>query len=100
MTARDAAPELDEDRQVRALLPVSLVLERHDAVAVLRLSRPSKRNALDDATVLGIESFFAAPPSWARAVVLDAEGDHFSAGLDLAELTDRDTLEGLDHSMM
>ena len=100
MTARDAAPELDEDRQVRALLPVSLVLERHDAVAVLRLARPSKRNALDDATVLGIESFFAEPPSWARAVVLDAEGDHFSAGLDLAELTDRDTLEGLDHSMM
>ncbi|RNM17069.1 crotonase/enoyl-CoA hydratase family protein [Nocardioides pocheonensis] len=100
MTARDAAPELDEDRQVRALLPVSLVLERHDAVAVLRLARPSKRNALDDATVLGIESFFAEPPAWARAVVLDAEGDHFSAGLDLAELTDRDTLEGLDHSMM
>ena len=84
MTARDAAPEPDEDRQVRALLPASLVLERHDAVAVLRLCRPAKRNALDDATVLGIERFFADPPTWARAVVLDAEGDHFSAGLDLA----------------
>ncbi len=32
--------------------------------------------------------------------MLDAEGDHFSAGLDLAELTERDTLEGLEHSMM
>jgi enoyl-CoA hydratase/carnithine racemase len=88
------------DNRLRALLPSSLVLERHGAVATLRLSRPHKRNALDDATVLGIESFFATPPSWARAVVLDAEGDHFSAGLDLSELSERDTLEGLDHSMM
>ena len=93
-------PRPDEDGGVHALLPPSLVLERHDSVAVLRLSRPAKRNALDDATVLGIESFFAGPPSWARAVVLDAAGDHFSAGLDLTELTERDTLEGLDHSMM
>jgi enoyl-CoA hydratase/carnithine racemase len=100
MTATDPAPEPDEDRHVRTLLPPSLVLERHDAVAVLRLSRAAKRNALDDTTVLGIGAFFADPPSWARAVVLDAEGDHFSAGLDLAELTERDTLEGLDHSMM
>ena len=101
MTATgDAADPTTDGDHVRALLPASLVLERHGAVAVLRLSRPAKRNALDDATVLGIETFFASPPSWARAVVLDAEGDHFSAGLDLAELTERDTLEGLDHSMM
>jgi len=96
MTATDAAPSR-EDATSR---PPSLVLARHDAVAVLRLSRAGKRNALDDATVLGIEAFFAEPPSWARAVVLDAEGNHFSAGLDLAELTERDTLEGLEHSMM
>ena len=101
MTATgDAANPTTDGDHVRALLPSSLVLERQGAVAVLRLSRPAKRNALDDATVLGIETFFAGPPTWARAVVLDAEGDHFSAGLDLAELTERDTLEGLEHSMM
>ncbi len=99
MTATDATPQGD-GATVRTLLPSSLVLERCDAVAVLRLSRPAKRNALDDTTVLGIEAFFAEPPAWARSVVLDAEGDHFSAGLDLAELTERDTLEGLEHSMM
>lgn len=98
MSMSHASP--DGDGRVHALLPSSLLLERHDAVAVLRLTRPAKRNALDDATVLGIETFFSGPPSWARAVVLDAEGDHFSAGLDLTELTERDTLEGLDHSMM
>ena len=87
----------------RVLLPPSLQFERHGAdgeVGVLRLSRTAKRNALDDATVLGIEAFFGAPPAGVRAVVLDAEGDHFSAGLDLSELTERDVLEGVQHSMM
>ncbi|MGW0658525.1 crotonase/enoyl-CoA hydratase family protein [Streptodolium elevatio] len=81
-------------------LPPSLRLELHGSVAVLRLSRAAKRNALDDATVLGLEAFFAAPPEGVRAVVLDAAGDHFCAGLDLGELTERDTLEGLAHSRM
>jgi enoyl-CoA hydratase/carnithine racemase len=71
-----------------------------DAVAVLTLNRPAKRNALDDATVLGLGQFFLSPPRWARAVVLAAEGDHFSAGLDLNELKQRDALEGLHHSRM
>ena len=66
-------------------LPASLETERHDDVLVLRLARPVKRNALNDATVLGIEAFFADPPPGVRAVVLDAEGDHFCAGLDLSE---------------
>lgn len=80
--------------------PPTLHVERHDAVAVLRLCRAAKRNALDDATVLGIEKFFAAPPAGARAVVLDADGDHFSAGLDMGELADRDAVAGLEHSRM
>jgi enoyl-CoA hydratase/carnithine racemase len=82
------------------LLPPSLRLELRDDIAVLRLARPEKRNALDDATVLGLESFFGAPPPAVKAVVLDAAGDHFSAGLDLSELTERDAFEGLEHSMM
>lgn len=90
----------EPEHETHALIPASLMLERHDAVAVLRVSRPAKRNALDDATVLGIETFFATPPTWVRAVVLDSEGDHFSAGLDLSELSERDTMAGLEHSMM
>jgi enoyl-CoA hydratase/carnithine racemase len=90
------------ETDVKALLPPSLRLERPgpDGVAVLRLARPAKRNALDDPTVLGIEAFFATPPPDVRAVVLAGEGDHFSAGLDLSELTDRDAFGGLEHSMM
>jgi enoyl-CoA hydratase/carnithine racemase len=81
-------------------LPASLQLTRHDDVGVLRLSRAAKRNALDDATVLGLERFFTEPPADLRAVVLDAEGEHFSAGLDLSELVERDAFEGLEHSRM
>ena len=62
----------------RVLLPPSLPFERYGAdgeVGMLRLSRAAKRNALNDATVLGLEAFFSAPPAGVRAVVLDAEGD-------------------------
>ena len=83
-----------------ALLPPSLRLELHDDIAVLRLARPEKRNALDDTTVLGLEAFFGAPPRGVRAVVLDADGEHFSAGLDLSEMAERDAFAGLEHSRM
>jgi (methylthio)acryloyl-CoA hydratase len=81
-------------------LPDSLRVERRGQVAVVRICREAKRNALDDATVLGLERFFSTPPAWARSVVLDSEGAHFSAGLDLSELTERNTFEGLQHSRM
>ena len=87
-----------EEDAVSSLLPRSVTLHRDGPVAVLRLARPAKRNALDDATVLGLEAFFSAPPPDVRAVVLDAEGDHFCAGLDLAELGATDAVEGVEHS--
>jgi enoyl-CoA hydratase/carnithine racemase len=81
-------------------LPASLRAEVRDDVAVLWLARPEKRNAINDATVLGIEAFFTLLPGGVNAVVLAAEGEHFCAGLDLAELTERSTVEGVQHSMM
>jgi (methylthio)acryloyl-CoA hydratase len=86
--------------RIEALLPPSLQLERHGEVAVLRLTRKEKRNALNDPTVLGIEAFFSTPPSGVKAVVLDGDGDHFCAGLDLSELTERDVVEAIEHSRM
>jgi (methylthio)acryloyl-CoA hydratase len=79
-------------------LPSSLKLKRQGAVAILTLARPQKRNALDDATVAGIEMFFSHLSDDIKAVVLHGEGQHFSAGLDLSELTERDTAEGIEHS--
>jgi (methylthio)acryloyl-CoA hydratase len=89
---------VSEPATVASLLPRSLTLHRDGPVAVLRLARPAKRNALDDATVLGLETFFSSPPPDVRAVVLDAEGDHFCAGLDLAELGATDAVAGVEHS--
>ena len=81
-------------------LPGSLHAERRGAIAVLRLSRPDKRNALDDATVLGLDRALDGLPEDVKAVVLHGEGEHFSAGLDLNELTDRNVTEGIAHSRM
>ena len=83
-----------------AKLPSSLHAERKGDVAILRLARPEKRNALDDATVLGIEAFFSALPDGIKAAVIYGAGEHFSAGLDLSELSERDTAEGVMHSRM
>ena len=81
-------------------LPSTLRAEVRGPVAVLTLNRPEKRNALSDEIVLGIERFFAELPAGICVVVLAAAGDHFSAGLDLAEMTDRDTIAGVVHSRM
>jgi enoyl-CoA hydratase/carnithine racemase len=81
-------------------LPASLKAERRGEIAILALARPQKRNALDDQTVLGIETFFSTLPAGIKAVLLHGEGEHFSAGLDLSELTERDTAEGVEHSRM
>src|SRR5580658_2472367 len=89
-SASDALPEL----------PSSLRAERQGALALLRLARPEKRNALDDAMVLGIEAFFTDLPEDVKAVVLAGDGEHFSAGLDLGELTRRDIAASIAHSQM
>jgi len=81
-------------------LPRTLRAERRGAVALLTLARPEKRNALSDETILGIERFFTTLEPDVRAVVIAADGGHFSAGLDLAEMDSRDTLAGVTHSRM
>lgn len=69
-------------------------------VAIVRLNRPAKRNALSDALVLAIRHTFENLPSTVKAAVLDGSGDHFCAGLDLSELKERDAGAGLYHSRM
>jgi (methylthio)acryloyl-CoA hydratase len=76
----------------------SLHFDQRGAVGILRLSRPHKRNAIDDATIKGIENFFATVPDDIKAIVIHGEGEHFCAGLDLSELTARDIAAGIAHS--
>ncbi|MGB3773212.1 MAG: acetoacetate--CoA ligase [Rhodococcus sp. (in: high G+C Gram-positive bacteria)] len=78
----------------------SLTFHRDGPVGILTLNRPRKRNALNDATILALGEFFRTPPEGIAAVVLTSTGDHFCAGLDLSELSERDAVAGLHHSRM
>ena len=69
-------------------------------VAVIRLTRGAKRNALNDALILALRNLFESLPGTVRAAVIDGEGDHFCSGLDLSELKERDAGQGLHHSRM
>jgi enoyl-CoA hydratase/carnithine racemase len=68
------------------------------AVLSVGLNRPAKRNALNDGIILEIQQVFSTIPDDVRAVVVHGIGEHFSAGLDLSELTERDATAGLIHS--
>ena len=77
-----------------------LHFEMHDHIAVVRLNRPTKRNALNDALIVSLREVFAQLPDQARAAVLHGSGEHFCAGLDLSELQSRDAGQGMHHSRM
>jgi (methylthio)acryloyl-CoA hydratase len=78
----------------------TIVTAIEDDIAIVRLNRPHKRNALNDAAVLGLEAAFRALPDGVKAAVLHGAGEHFSAGLDLSELVEADLNQGLAHSRM
>ena len=75
-----------------------LHVERADAVLHVRLNRPAKRNALNDTLVAQLHTCLINLPEAVRAVVLTGAGDHFCAGLDLSELSERSVVEGMLHS--
>ena len=67
-------------------------------IAVIRLTRAAKRNALNDGLVMALRDLFQNMPEGVRAAVIAGEGDHFCAGLDLSELKERDAGQGMHHS--
>ena len=77
-----------------------LRVETDAAVVHLRLNRPDKRNALNATLVRELQTAFVNLPEAARVVVLSGEGAHFSAGLDLSEVTEQSVAEGIVHSRL
>lgn len=80
-----------------------LTFEQRDAVTVLTLQRAAKRNAINDALLHELDAFFSAVPEGTRALVLQGAGDHFCAGLDLAERLSRpkrSPFDGVRHSRL
>ncbi|TNF61114.1 MAG: crotonase/enoyl-CoA hydratase family protein [Burkholderiales bacterium] len=80
-------------------LSLTLTGDRQE-IAHVRLRRPAKRNALSDGLILAIRDAFQNLPSSVRVAVISGEGEHFCAGLDLSELSERDASEGVFHSRM
>ncbi|WP_310642799.1 crotonase/enoyl-CoA hydratase family protein [Limnohabitans sp.] len=72
--------------------------EMQDTVAVVRLTRPTKRNALNDKLIASLRHIFENLPATAKAAVIAGDGDHFCAGLDLSDLQERDAGQGMHHS--
>lgn len=78
----------------------TIITEVRGTILHLHLNRPEKRNALNDSTLLAIETSFSRLPEGVKCAVISGEGKHFSAGLDLSELQEASLVEGIRHSQM
>ena len=78
--------------------PPLVTLEVDGPIATVTLRRPHKRNALSLPVIAQLRAAFEAFPAGVRAAILAGEGEHFSAGLDLSELQETDTAEGMHNS--
>src|SRR5499426_1880314 len=68
-----------------------ILFEERDAIAVLTLNRPERRNPLSRSVMLELrDQLRAIGASKARGVVLAANGPVFSAGHDYADMVNRD----------
>ena len=75
-----------------------LRVERCGALLHVRLNRAAKRNSVSDTLLAQLHAVFVNLPSDVRVAVISGEGDHFCAGLDLSEVTERNVVEGIQHS--
>lgn len=65
-----------------------ITLEIDGEIALVGINRPEKRNALHSAMFVGIGEALETAGLEAKAAVIYGVGDHFSAGLDLAQIRD------------
>ena len=75
-----------------------LRLEQAGPVLHIRLNRPAKRNSVSDELLAQLHTVFVNMPKGIKAAVISGEGEHFCAGLDLTEVTERNVFEGMHHS--
>ncbi len=77
-----------------------IITEVKDNILFVKLNRPEKRNAINDETILALENAFINIPTGVKCAIIYGEGKHFSAGLDLSTLKERNASEGVFHSRM
>jgi len=64
-------------------------------VALIGLNRPEKRNAVSDAVIEALATLVERANREAKAGVIYGVGEHFCAGLDLAEHVEKTPVEGI-----
>lgn len=69
-------------------------------VALIGLNRPAKRNAISDAMIAELQIAVGRAGTEASVGIIHGHGEHFSAGLDLAEHLERSPVQGIAHSQM
>ncbi|MGX1098746.1 crotonase/enoyl-CoA hydratase family protein [Amorphus sp. MBR-141] len=89
MQARQAEDAADE---------ALVTYEVRGDVALVGLNRPDKRNAISDRFIEAIAVAVGRAETDAKAAVIYGHGDHFCAGLDLAEHVKKSPIEGVKGS--
>ena len=81
---------------------MSLEINREGRVLRLTLSRPEKRNALSVELCTQLADAFdsAQSDSGVGAILIDAQGNVFCAGMDLDEVLDADAAERTKRSLL
>ncbi len=72
-----------------------ITFEMDGNVAMIGLNRPHKRNAINIEFIEAIGVAVRRAEAEAKAAVIYGHGDHFSAGLDLAEFAKKTPIEGV-----
>ena len=67
-------------------------------IATLTMNRPDKLNAMCEALLGDLDTFFSNPPKEVRVVIITGTGGHYCSGLDLSEHVHRSAEENLYHS--
>ena len=77
-----------------------LLIERQGAIAIVKINRPDKRNALNEKMWRTLKETFESFEADVRAVVLTGAGQHFCTGLDLTEHRHRKPFESIAMSRL
>ena len=75
-----------------------VVTSYKENIYTITLNRPAKRNAVSDRLLIALDKAFDETPEDTRVIILAGEGDHFCAGLDLAEHQHREPFGVMKHS--
>jgi len=80
----------------------NLLIEKKDAVAIVTVNRPDKRNALNDRTMEELDGVFTdlgADPETGGVILTGAGDKAFVAGADIGELSTQSPVQGKERSI-